>query len=64
MFGVLCTVLLPHYRKDVAASRSVQMALSGVKSIYYRVRLDKLALFALKYQSLRGDLIDVNQIMS
>ena len=49
----------PHYQKDVEALERVQKRftrmLPGVEGISYEERLEKLGLFSLERQRLRGD---------
>eukprot|EP00061_Rhincodon_typus_P003156 g19420.t1 len=60
-------VLSPSYRKDVVKLERVQKRfmrmLSKLKGSSYRERLNRLGLFSLEHQRLRGDLIEVYAIM-
>jgi len=57
----------PHYQKDVEALERVQKRftrmLPGMEGISYEEKLEKVCLFSLERQRLRGDLIEVYKIM-
>ena len=57
----------PHYQKDMNTLERVQRRftrmLPGLEGVGYEERLNKLGLFSLERQRLRGDLIEVYKIM-
>eukprot|EP00061_Rhincodon_typus_P012141 g37691.t1 len=75
LYGILVRPLLeycvqfcsPCYRKDVVKLERVQKRLTsmlpGLKGLNERERLNRMELFSLAHQRLKGDLIEVSKIM-